>query len=171
MTVSASGFIDNKPKGVTPIPGYPNYYITKKGVVWVYRKEWLIVPFYYEQTSAGLTYKTVFIWNEGGRRVRRSVHHLVYFTFLGKKAKRIFFKDGNCFNCHVNNLTEECPPYHLCAGEEWVKGFEGLYFTHEGNVYSVNKREHPLKLKPSSGFKRGLYSLYDSKGRKYNFYY
>lgn len=171
MEKSESGLTQEKPRGVVPLQGYPNYYITKKGVIWVFRDEWLIVPYKYSTKTSGLTYKYVHLWNEHGRRVFRAVHHLVYLTFKGFKVKRIFFKDGNCFNCHIDNLTEECPPYTLEEGEEWVKGFEGLYFTYKGGVYSVNKREYPLKLKPAPGFKLGLYSLYDKEGRKYNFYY
>lgn len=165
------GKSSNKPRGIVPIPGYPKYYITKKGVVWVFRDEWLVVPYKYQTTSAGLTYKYVRIWNEHGRRVTRAVHHLVYTTFSGKKLKRIFFKDGNCFNCHINNLTEHPPEYVLQEGEEWIDGFEGLYFIKGDSVYSVNKRESPLKLKPTTGFKKNLYGIYDKNGNKYSFYY
>ena len=162
-------------KDVKPIKGFDGYFITEDGVVYSdkYKKNRrVLVNIKYNTTSSGVTYKYVLLYNNLGYRKKKYVHRLVYETFnnvILNKNTRIYFKDYNCFNCHINNLSTKCDPYFLEKNEKWLEGYEGRYFLLNGEIYSV-LGEHPKKLTSRTYGAKRKYELYDDKGNQKSYY-
>ena len=160
-------------KDVKPIKGFDGYTISSTGIIHSFRSgiKTMVKESYIPSTS-GLTFRSVQLIRKDGKQVRRYVHRLVYETFNDvflSSFVKVYFKNYNCFDCSVDNLTLNKEDYELQRGEEWVQGYEGRYFILKNDIYSV-LGEYPKKLKPYSFGKVNKYSLTDCSGKVSSYY-
>ena len=159
-------------ENILPLKGYDGYEVSDRGVVYSLKsgrkrkvREELI------DASSGLIFRSVRIVNNSGVQVRRYIHRLVYATFHDvdlPSSVQVYFKNYNCFDCSIENLTLDCEQYVPQEGEYWIGGYEGKYTTYRNEVYSVTG-EYPKKLKPLVYADRKLYFLYKD-GKRNKFY-
>lgn len=80
-----------------PIPDYPNYAVTKDGRVWSYNRNKFLRP-------VNGDWGRYVVLSIQGMRFLRFVSRLVFTAFNGYEPERLYYKDGNCFNPHLDNL-------------------------------------------------------------------
>ena len=78
----------------------PNYMVSSLGRVWNKKKKRLIR---FNQKGACACK----LCNPDGSIDRWYVSHLVYYTFRGKKPKKLEYIDGDCYNPRLSNLRRD----------------------------------------------------------------
>ena len=160
---------DKRGVKILPIPSFEGYYVSEDGIVYSVKSGSLKEKVaQYDEFSTGLTYKFVILYKNCWR-CKKYIHRLVHLVF-NNSEETPRHRDGNCFNNHFSNLTEEKLTYALGDGEEWLEGFEGRYFIKNNEVYSLVRRDYPTKLKSSAYFKKKKYSLCSADGKVVTYY-
>ncbi|WP_416434769.1 hypothetical protein [Lactococcus lactis] len=80
-----------------PIPDYPNYAVTKDGRVWSYNKNKFLNPIDGD-------WGRYVVLSIQGMRFLRFVSRLVFTAFNSYEPERLYYKDGNRYNPHLDNL-------------------------------------------------------------------
>lgn len=155
---------------IKPILEFRGYYVSRYGDIYTTKSGYLQeMKYQVVESTSGTLFKRVVLTSSHVKFIRY-MHRLVYDAFTGHVNKdSIRFKDGNSLNCCFDNLTVDGFSYKLSTGEEWVVGYEGLYFTHDNSVYSVSSSGSVRKLNPTNYFNKGKYTL-SKQGVQETFY-
>ena len=118
------------------IPGFPNYYINKDGLIknispnskcTYKRKDKILSPV----LQGGYLIVSLYL---NSKKSRKPIHHLVATTFIGPRPHKLVInhKDGNKLNNNVNNL-------------EYISNSDNLKHAHKLGLYSYKKGiENPM---------------------------
>lgn len=99
--ISDSSYLINEDE-FRRIPDYPNYYISKKGVIYSEKSNMLL------KNSYDKGYRTIDLYNDSKVK-RKKIHRLVYITWMNyiDSSRLINHKDERKYNPSIENL-EEC---------------------------------------------------------------
>ena len=94
-----------------PVPGFPNYTISRTGQLYSIKRKIII-----KEKPGGLKlYPRVVLYLQG-KRFHKWIHRLVCDIWVGAvDGKEVHHRDGNVFNYHASNLIPLSHEEHLVA--------------------------------------------------------